>query len=269
MKYPHLKKKIDWLLDPVAAKIDMDNLPTKEDFFEIWKRLKVDHKRVVSAAIQGDTIADVISNAPVVTFDKFLYLLETSAYVSQAIIVGRMLNLTSHVEKVTYLDVLSKNERSRKKHSRDITKMVWTDKDHLEELAKQVKTTGDGKREVLKQLIAYGMQTKMHTPATVDESSGQIIAPPVFELADPRITIAAMQELNKMDHEYDAEPTSTSSAESTAERIKRVKANSKMNPDKLATMVNRAAKKMNKRMGVEADVKAITGAEVAKELDSE
>ena len=214
------RKRIDWILDPAKAEIDGVDLPTKENFFESWKKLTTEHRRIVSAGIKGDTIYDIIEDCPGLTYHKFYKVIDNRKHAMRALIIGRMMNLPSDVARSTYIEVLLKNENSREHHRKDIRKLVTTDREHLQELANKIPTTGDGKRQILKELIAYGMQTKEHTHAIIDPSTGSVVTPAVYTLADPRIALISLQEMNKMDHEYAEVATSTSSIESQAERIK-------------------------------------------------
>ncbi len=233
-------KKIDWLLDPKQAELTGDELPTKDEFMVTWRKLTKAQRAFVSAGIQCETLAEWVDKIPGLTYQKIYKFLDTGKLVMQAMVIGRMMSMPSDVAKATYLEVLMTNEKARKHHRNDIAKIITTDREHLQELAKKIPTTGDGKREILKELIAYGMQTKEHTPAKISEATGEIMAPAVYTLADPRIALISLQEMNKMDHEYAEVATSTSSIESQAERIKRLHARPIQSKD-LVNRVNKAA----------------------------
>lgn len=248
-------KKIDWLLDPKIAELSAEDIPTKDDFTDTWKRLNKEQKKVVAACIKCETLMDAMSEIPGTTAYKLCGMLDQRKNVMKAVIIGRALNMPSDVAKAVYIEMLRTNSTSRIHHRDQVMKLVMTDREHLQQLAKQIPANGDGKRQVLRELIAYGMQTKEHTPAVVSDADGQLLKPAVYTLADPRIALTAMQELNKMDHEYAEIATSTSSIESQAERIARLRESfespQKMNGNLLA-QVNRAANQQAKRLGGEA-----------------
>lgn len=233
-------KKIDWLLDPKKAELTGDELPVKEDFMTVWKKLTKPQRAFVSAGIQCETLSEWVDNHPGLTFQKVYKFLDTGKLTMRAVIIGRMMGMPSDVAKATYLEVLMNNERSRNHHRNELTKIITTDREHLKELAKQIQTTGDGKRQVLKELIAYGMQTKEHTAAKISDATGEIMEPAVYTLADPRIALISLQEMNKMDHEYMEIATSTSSVESQAERVRRLREKAIGSKD-LLNRVNKAA----------------------------
>lgn len=241
MTQPHFTtKKIDWLLDPVQAELTGDELPTKDDFMIVWRKLSKPQRAFVSAGIQIETLAEWVEELPGLTYAKIYKFLDHGKLTMRAMVIGRMMSMPSDVAKATYLEVLMTNEKSRKFHRNDIAKIVTTDREHLKELAKKIPSTGDGKRDILKELIAYGMQTKEHTPAKISDATGEILAPAVYTLADPRIALISLQEMNKMDHEYAEIATSTSSIESQAERIKRLHAKP-IGSKELLNRVNKAA----------------------------
>lgn len=243
-------KRIDWLLDPKQADLLGDELPTKEDFMEVWAKISKTYRPIVSAALQSETLADWVSQVPGLTYQKIYKILETRKLVMRGIIIGRMMSMPSDVAKATYLETLLTNEKSRMHHRNEITKLVTTDREHLQELARKIKTTGDGKRQILKELIAYGMQTKEHTSAKINDATGEVMAPAVYTLADPRIALISLQEMNKMDHEYAEVATSTSSIESQAERIKRLQARPINSKDFLNRINNAARKQAEELHGV-------------------
>lgn len=245
------KKRIDWLLDTTQARLTGEELPTKDEFMEIWRKLTKPQRNVVAAGIQCETLSDWVAQIPGLTYPKIYKFLDSGHLFMKALIIGRMSSMPSDVAKATYLENLMTNEKSRMMHRKDITKVVTSDREHLQELAKQITTTGDGKRQILKELIAYGMQTKMHTEAMLDELTGAVVQPAVYTLADPRISLISLQELNKMDHEYQEAASSTSSTESQADRIKRLKSKHALPIDNkgLVQRVTRAADRQAKELG--------------------
>ena len=238
-------KRVDWILDPKQAGLTGDELPTKDDFMIVWKKLPNAQRAFVSAGIQCESLAEWIEKVPGLTYTKIYKLLDSGTLVMRAMVIGRMMSMPSDVAKATYLEVLLKNEKSRKHHRGEIARVITTDREHLQELAKAIMTDGDGKRAVLKELIAYGMQTKVLEPVKISEATGEIIAPAIYTIADPRIALISLQEMNKMDHEYAEAKTSTSSIESQAERIARLRKTPLNNKD-LLQRVNYASEKQAK-----------------------
>ena len=217
-------KHVDWILDPKQAELSGEELPTKDEFMIVWKKLSLPQRTFVSAGIQCETLAEWVEKLPGLTYGKIYKFLDTGKLVMRAMVIGRMMSMPSDVAKATYLETLMRNEKSRKHHRNEIAAIITTDREHLQELAKGIMTDGDGKRTILKELIAYGMQTKLHETAKISDATGEVLQPAVYTLADPRIALISLQEMNKMDHEYAEAKTSTSSIESQAERIKRLQA---------------------------------------------
>ena len=236
----HAQRRIDWILDPEVADIDGTILPTREDFFEVWNNLEDKRKNVVAVLIESERYVDVYERISEVSLAQVINMLKKEADIARAVIIGRMLKLPSEVAQITYIENLVGTNRMRAMHRQDLINVIKTDREHLKELASQVNISGDGKRDLLKEIIAYGMQTKQVEDAVYDEPTGQVLRPAVYSLADPRMAFNAIQELNKMDHEYGVEDTATSSVESQAERIKRLQ--NKM-PKKITQMLNSEAKK--------------------------
>jgi len=133
----------------------------------------------------------------------------------------------------------------REIHRNEISQIIKTDKDHLIELSEKLKIDGNGKRDILRQLVAYGMQTKLHEEAVLDHATGLVSKPAVYTLADPRMALLSVQELNKMDHEYNDDESSTSSTESQAERIRRLRETA---PKNILKVLNDTAKKEAKKL---------------------
>lgn len=88
-------------------------------------------------------------------------------------------------------------------------------------MADELSVDGDGKRNILRTLIAYGMQAKISEAAVLDEH-GKQVTPPIVALCDPKIAASALQELNRMDHEYGEDDKATSSIEGQAQRVRRL-----------------------------------------------
>ncbi len=238
--------QIDWILDPSLADIDGMYLPNKEDFFQSWKLLNVKGKRVVNACVLHSKLEDIFEHLPEIPYQTFNKMVRDDPEIIRAIIYGRCLNQPSKVAVAMYLETVIGNEKSRKYHFDDIQKLIMSDREHLKELAKDINFSGDGKREILKELVAYGMQTKEHEAAVIDQATGAILQPAVYTIADARIALLSLQEANKMDHEYMADDTATSSIESQAKRVKRLKERMSGN---LLKQVNAAATKDAKRIG--------------------
>ena len=249
-----ITKHIDWILDPKQAELTGDELPTKDEFMVVWKRLTKPQREVVAAGIQCETVADWVEKVPGLTYTKIYKFLDTGKMVMRAMVIGRMMSMPSDIAKATYLEILLKNERSRRHHRNEIAQIITTDRQHLQELAKGIMTDGDGKRQILKELIAYGMQTKQHQAAKVSDATGEILEPAVYTLADPRIALISLQEMNKMDHEYAEAKTSTSSIESQAERIKRLQAKPIGSKDLLKRVNSQAAKQAGVLNGVAKEI---------------
>ncbi|MCJ8292918.1 MAG: hypothetical protein MJK15_00795 [Colwellia sp.] len=249
MTEPHfLTKKIDWILNPKQAELEGDELPTGDDFKIVWRKLTHVQRKFVAASLQVETLAEWVGQLEGLTYGKIYKFLDTGRLVMRAVIIGRMMSMPSDVAKATYLEVLMKNEKSRNYHRNDIAMIVTSDKEHLQELAGKIMTTGDGKRQILKELIAYGMQTKKLDDAKISEATGEVLQPAVYTLADPRIALISLQEMNKMDHEYAEAASSTSSIESQADRIKRLKAQPIGSKD-LLNRVNSASQMRAEELG--------------------
>lgn len=217
---------------PLISYVDLDELgidhthiPDKSDFIAAYNELDAVQKETVIAMLRAET------------FQKVLRMLKKHGveYVGQAkerihqkpvmraFYYGTVAKMTS-VEARTKLvkDVFAKT--AMKVISTDqVEALVRTDKGHLEALADQLTVDGDGKRALLRTLIAYAMQAKQSEAAVMDEE-GNTITPAIIALCDPKIAYSALQELNRMDHEYGEDDKATSSIESQAARVKRLQA---------------------------------------------
>lgn len=223
-------RKVETLFDPVAAGIGEAWWPTKEDFAALWPELGKRQKAIVKAAIISKNIGEVQEETGYAA-STIVTTLKEDAVVAKAIIIAKMCNLESDTAKSIYLETLLKNAYSRQFHYEEVQRIIKTDRDHLREMAEQLDITGDGKRRILKEIAAYGMQLKQVEPAQHDSDTGVETKPPVLALADPRMAYNAVQELNRMDHEYGQDDKATSSIEGQAERIKRLR----LSMDRVAT----------------------------------
>jgi hypothetical protein len=216
-------KRIDWMIDPTLVDIDGTWMPNKEDFVKAWKSATLKQRLAIEALVQCDTYGELFAKLNGISLQQCISLLSRDKVVIMATIAGRLCNLPSDAARAMYLDNLVATVHRREVHRKEIMNIIKTDKEHLTELAAQIKIDGDGKRDVLKQLLAYGMQTKMHEDAIYDQATGQVIRPAIYTLADPKMAFQSVQELNKMDHEYHDSEEATSSTESQAERIRRLR----------------------------------------------
>lgn len=238
-------KRIDWLLDPAVAGIDGSWMPNKEDVIRSWNASSDGERQMIVAFIQYETYGEAVETLTHVKLRDVVKYLQSNKRVVLAIIAGRVCNLPSETARMMYLDNLMNTVHQRAMHRAEIADVIKTDKDHLIELSQKLKIDGDGKRDILKQLVAYGMQTKMHEDAKLDERTGAITTPAIYTLADPRMALLSVQELNKMDHEYSEDETSTSSTESQAERIRRLRQST---PKELLASLNSTAQKEAKKL---------------------
>jgi hypothetical protein len=216
-------KRIDWMIDPGVVDIDGTWMPTKEDFVKAWKASNLKQRIAIEALVMCDTYGELFAKLDGISLQQCIGLLRKDKLVVMGTISGRLCNLPSDAARAMYLENLVSTVQRREVHRKEIINIIKTDKEHLTELAAQIKVDGDGKRDILKQLIAYGMQTKMHEDAVFEQATGQVIRPAIYTLADPKMAFQSVQEMNKMDHEYHDSEEATSSTESQAERIRRLK----------------------------------------------
>lgn len=213
--------RIESFLDFKFLKITEKFNPTKEDFTKMWKRLTAERREVVMLCKDNLTIRDV-EMCTHKNIEWFTNWVSTDKLVGKAILTMKMSTLETEFAKEMYLGSFLQKSKGLKYYHDEIQSLVITDRDHLAELAKKVETSGDGKRSVLKMIIAYGMQVKRVEDAIVDENTGAEIAPMVVALADPKVALSALQEMNRMDHEYGEDDKATSSIEGQAARLRRL-----------------------------------------------
>jgi hypothetical protein len=246
-------KRIDWMIDPRVADIDGTWMPNKDDFIQAWKKADTGRRVAIEALVHSDTYGELFARlSGNMTMQKCISLLSKDKIVVLAVIAGRLCNLPSDVARAMYLENIVATVNRREVHRKELVNIIKSDKEHLIELAATLKIDGDGKRDILKQLVAYGMQTKMHEEAIYEQATGQVIRPAIYTLADPKMAFQSVQELNKMDHEYHDSEEATSSTESQAERIRRLrdKIPDQMLSKELLKTINSAA---------EAQAKALNG----------
>lgn len=239
-------KRIDWIIDPRVADIDGTWMPSSKDVTRIWDVCSAREREAIVAFISCDTYGEVVQRITSMSLQACVTMLQTNKKVVLAVVAGRLCNLPSDTARYMYLDTLMSTVHQREIHRNEISSIIKTDKDHLIELSQKLRIDGDGKRDILKQLVAYGMQTKLHEEAELDHATGLVSKPAVYTLADPRMALLSVQELNKMDHEYSEDESSTSSTESQAERIRRLRQTAPKEILKtLNDTANREAKKLN------------------------
>ncbi len=121
MNLPHFTtKKIDWLLDPKAAGLEGDELPTKEDFMITWRKLTKAQRAFVTHGMQVETLAEWVDALPGLTFQKIYKFLDSGKLTMRAMVIGRMMSMPSDIAKATYLEQLMTNEKARMHHRNDI-----------------------------------------------------------------------------------------------------------------------------------------------------
>lgn len=238
--------KIESFLDPEFLEIDNTFWPNKEDFTRLWKGMTDDQRYVVTACIESRNFGEVL-DATCRSPAFVSQMLKKHKVVGKALMTARMCQLPSESAKAMFLEAFLGAQESRKYYFEEVQKVIKTDKDHLKELAAKLKVDGDGKRDVLKEIIAYGMQVKKVDDAIIDADTGVELQPMVVALADARMAYNALQELNRMDHEYGNDDKATSSVESQAARIRRLKETMDRVADDQARTVNAVAKRVATR----------------------
>ena len=238
------QRQIDWVLNPSLIDLDGTWFPDRDDFESAWEQLNDLQKRIVANCISATTYGEVM-DALTITAYKLSHTLKNGKKVVRALIYARLIQLPSDVARTLYIETLMANEKSREYHYSDIERVVKSDREHLKELAGKLDMTGDGKRGVLKELVAYGMQAKQVEAAILDEETGETTAPAVIALADPKMVFQAIQELNKMDHEYGQDDKATSSIESQADRIRRLAKSNKSTLELINKASHKQAKVLN------------------------
>ncbi|MCP4145385.1 MAG: hypothetical protein GY752_08895 [bacterium] len=238
--------KIESFLDPEVCEIDNTFWPTKDDFTTIWDEMSYEQRNVVSAALSAKSFGELLDS----TAKPPPYLakkLKTEPKVGRAILIGRMCALPSDTARAMFIEGFIGAQQARKYFYDEVQKIIKTDKDHLKELAEKLAIDGDGKRGILKEIVAYGMQVKKVEDPVICPDTHVEITPMVIALADPRMAFNALQELNRMDHEYGQDDKATSSIESQAERIKRLKGAMNKTAEQQARTVNVVAKRVATR----------------------
>lgn len=238
--------KIESFLDPEFLEIDNTFWPTKEDFTRLWESMSDDQKYVTAACVHNKSFGEVLdatAKSPAFLSNMF----KKQQVVGKAIITARMCQLSSDSSKALFLEAFIGTHQARKYYFDEVQKIIKTDRDHLRELADKLTLDGDGKRGVLKEIVAYGMQTKALEGAIICPDTGVELQPMVVGLADARMAYNAIQELNRMDHEYGNDDKATSSIESQAERIKRLRNAMQRDADSQARTVNAVAKRVATR----------------------
>lgn len=217
--------RIDELIDPIELDIPCSPWPTREDFARCWHTLDTKQQTLVSEAVKPQcvTVGDLYKLSLV---DGLHETVETNSLydrnVLRAILYAKMLRLPSDTARHKYYETLLDLRRTMPVNYEDIPNSIKTDRDHIIELAKSVDISPDGKRELHKQLIAYGMQTKVHEPAVIEK--GITVKEAIYELADPRAVLNSLQELSKLDGSYkEAGREETDTIENQSDRIRRLK----------------------------------------------
>ncbi len=215
---------------PLTGYIDLDvlgedpsHIPTKEDFVAAWGELDALGKQTVSALLRGETFRDYMREIKKVgiTATGPAKARMNPKPVMRAFYYGLVAKMSSHEAKVKLIKNVITPTTMMEVTQRQIESLVMTDEGHLTEMAAKLRVDGDGKRAILQRLVAYGMQTKQMEAPIVDEA-GEVLAKAVYGLADPKVAYSAVQELNRMDHEYGEDDKATSSIEGQAERIRRL-----------------------------------------------
>jgi len=235
--------KIESFLDPEFIGVDNTFWPSKGDFVTTWEALSGPQRDVVAASISSANMGELMAT----TGKRPGYLmdyLKRQKNVGRAIMIARMCHLPSDKAREMYIAGFLGAQKSRAFYYDEVQKVIKTDKDHLVELASKLTTDGDGKREILKMLVAFGMQVKKVQDAVICPDTKVELEPMVIALAEPRIAFIALQELNRMDHEYGQDDKATSSIEGQADRVKRLAL--------LADKLNVAAEKQAKVVGAVA-----------------
>jgi hypothetical protein len=228
------KPIIDYIdLDELG--IDRSHMPTMKDFNSQWASLDIADKSTVKALLTSTTFKDFHKATGSTGYNVSLDMMTRDAMI--AFYFGVVVRQeTDAARSVLIRQIMEKTSLAAITH-KHIEELVMSDKGHLQQLADQLRVDGDGKRGILKELVAYGMQSKKMEAAQLDEH-GDVVAPAVYGLADPKVAFGAVQELNKMDHEYGENDKATSSIESQAARVRR-----------LAQQMDTAAKQQAEKRG--------------------
>lgn len=217
--------RIDELLDPIELDIPCGPWPIRQDFTRVWHTLDDKQQRVVGAAVKPEciTVGDLYKISLINGLNEAVE--SNSLYarnVLRAIIYAKMLRLDTDVARRTYYETLLDLRRQPQVSYEDISGKLKTDRDHIRELAKEIDLSPEGKRELHKQLIAYGMQTKLHEPEVIEH--GVVTRGAIYTLADPRAVLTSLQEMSKLDGSYkEAGREESDTIENQAARIKRIR----------------------------------------------
>ncbi len=195
----------------------------RAEFVQLWDSLTAQERAAVRWALESESFDDFAERFTSATGIQS----RTSAKhrltrpVLKAYYYGSLERLPTETAKMLLVERVLSQGPGTELTAAQADRILTTDKKHLQQLASRLDTDGDGKRAILREIIAYGMQAKLVEAAALDEEGEQVSAA-VYGLADPKVAQAAVQELNKMDHEYGDNDKATSSVESQAERIKRL-----------------------------------------------
>ena len=231
------RRKIESFVEPNKAKVNEAFWPVPEDFKELWKTMTKQQKVIVQASIECKTIGEVTLTLKRKA-EYVVDMVQNSFPVGRAILMAKMLRLNTDTAKAMLLQAYLVSHKTREFYFDEVVALVQSDESHLKEIAGKLVVDGDGKRGILKEIVAYGMQVKKVEDAVIDPTTQVQIAPMVVALADPRMAFNALQELNRMDHEYGQDDKATSSIESQAERIRRLS-------QKMNKVAEREAKRVN------------------------
>jgi len=220
------KRRVSSAIDSDIVHAALTDEPTSQTFKYYWDQLDEKERCFVTACLRHTYISDVIKTMQSSKYqatNSQIKALYTTSHVANAVYQGLLLRMETKKARQFFIQGLLSENNVRRQKLENVETLLLTDKDHLQQMAAELDTTtGDGKRGIVKELIAYGMQARKVSDAEVNEV-GHITIPAVFSLADPKMALAAIQELNKMDHEYGQDDKATSSIESQAERIKRIR----------------------------------------------
>lgn len=249
---PNNKPIVAYLVAPAQrGRLELEKMPTIDTFTSMWCALEKKFRPMVRAAIDYETVHEcsIASNKPQSTI---VGLLSTTVLVARAVYTGKLLKLPSDEARKQLIESL-KNGTAR--NLPDIIHSIKTDRQHLRELAYHEQFDGDGKRGFLKEIITYGMQVKEIEPAA-KTLTGAILRPAVYALADAKIALQAIQEMNRMDNEYGVDDKATSSMESQAQRIARIKEEMDAQAQQAVKQIDRDAivkVPTNKELGLDAE----------------
>lgn len=212
------KRVAEYFLDELVG-VNHD-YPTVDDFRKLWSELNVEEKVIVAAAVGKDLISAVAreTNTMVLEVNRIL----NRPQVARAVYIGTISRLPTDEARHVFVNMLQASNAEMVVSVAQVEDLVCTRPSHLAEMVEQLpKMDGDGKREILNRLIAYGTQEREVASPIYDED-GKLTASGTYALADPKIALESLRELNRMDHEYGEDDVATSSIESQAERIGRL-----------------------------------------------